>query len=104
MSILNYSAISETVKFIKKIIKEINNNIIYEKNTFCEPFLANKNLFNNVGTIKNMENINRRSISNFLAYVDKDHDLKSLEKKCKIKKILSVANKLEKKKLIVKYI
>jgi hypothetical protein len=51
-----------------------------------------------------MENINRRSISNFLAYVDKDHDLKSLEKKCKIKKILSVANKLEKKKLIVKYI
>ena len=104
LSILNYSAISESVKFIKKIIKEINNNIIYEKNTFCEPFLANKNLFNNVGTIKNMENINRRSISNFLAYVDKDHDLKSLEKKCKIKKILSVANKLEKKKLIVKYI
>ena len=51
-----------------------------------------------------MSNKERRSISNFLAYVDKDHDLKSLEKKCKIRKIISVAKKLEKNRLIVKYI
>ena len=103
LSILNYKAIKETVNFIKKIINEINKNIIYKKNSICEPFLANKNLIKNIGTIENMKSIKRKSISDFLAFVDKSNDLTSLKKQYKIKNIYEVAKVLEKNKLITKY-
>ena len=103
MSILNYKAIIETTNFINKIIYEINKNKIYKKNSFCEPFLANKNLIKNIGTIENMRNIKRKSISDFLAFVDKSNDLTSLKKQYKIKNISKVAKILEKNKLITKF-
>jgi len=104
LKILNYKTIIETANFIKEIVNEINKNTIYTKNNFCEPFLTKKNLIANFGTIENMENINRKSISHFLAYVDKSHDLTSLKKKCKIENIVSLAKILEKNKLISKEI
>ena len=72
------------------------------KNNFCEPFLSRSNLINNFGTFENMINKNRKSISDFLAYVDNSHDLKSLKKKLKIKNIKNLAKILEKNKLISK--
>jgi aminopeptidase-like protein len=102
LKILSYKTIIETVYFIKKIVKEINQNEIYKKNNFCEPFLSRSNLINNFGTFENMINKNRKSISDFLAYVDNSHDLKSLKKKLKIKNIKNLAKILEKNKLISK--
>ena len=102
LKILSYKTIIETVYFIKKIVKEINQNEIYKKNDFCEPFLSRSNLVNNFGTFENMINKNRKSISDFLAYVDNSHDLKSLKKKLKIKNINNLAKILEKNKLISK--
>ena len=101
LSILNYKAIKETVNFIKKIINEINKNIIYKKNSICEPFLANKNLIKNIGTIENMKSIKRKSISDFLAFVDKSNDLTSLKKQYKIKNIYEVTKVLEKINLLL---
>ena len=104
LKILNYKTIIETVNFVKKIINEINKNEIYKKKDFCEPFLANKNLINNFSTIKNMKSIGRKSILDFLAFVDKSHDLKSLEKKLKIKNINSIVKILKKNKMIIEEI
>lgn len=103
LSILNYRAISDTTNFVKKIVNEINKNTIYKKNYYCEPFLANKNLIKNFGTVENMTNIKRKSISDFLAFVDKSNDLISLEKQYKIKNINKIAKILEKNKLISKF-
>lgn len=102
LSILNFKAIIDTVKFVQKIINEINGNTIYKKKNFCEPFLANTNLINNTGTVENMKNNERLSISNFLAFVDKSHDLKSLKQEYKINKINKLAKLLEKNGLIYK--
>ena len=102
MEILNYKTINETVNFIKKIVLEINNNEIYKKNNFCEPFLSKANLINNFGTLENIKKNNRKSISDFLAYVDKSHDLTSLKKKIKVKNIKKLAKVLEKNKFISK--
>jgi aminopeptidase-like protein len=104
LKILNYKTIIETVNFIKKIISEINQNEIYKKKDYCEPFLSKSNLINNFGTFENMKNKNRKSISDFLAYVDKSHDLKSLKKKLKIKNINNLAKILEENKFISKEI
>ena len=104
LKILNYKTIIDTANFVKKIVSEINKNKIYKKNHFCEPFLAKTNLIPNTSTIENMKNIDRKSISNFLAYVDKSHDLASLKEICKIKKIDTLAKILEKKKIISKVI
>ena len=102
LEILNYKTINETVNFIKKIVLEINNNEIYKKNNFCEPFLSKANLINNFGTLENIKKNNRKSISDFLAYVDKSHDLTSLKKKIKVKNIKKLAKVLEKNKFISK--
>ena len=50
-----------------------------------------------------MKSIKRKSISDFLAFVDKSNDLTSLKKQYKIKNIYEVAKVLEKNKLITKY-
>ena len=76
----------------------------HKKKDFCEPFLANKNLISNFSTIKNMKSIDRKSILDFLAFVDKNHDLKSLEKKLKIKNINSIVKILKKNKMIIEEI
>ena len=102
LKILNYKTIKETANFVKKIVDEINKNEIYKKNSFCEPFLSKANLINNFGTIENFKKNDRKSISDFLAYVDKSHDLKSLKKKIKVKNIKKLAKVLEKNKLISK--
>ena len=104
LSILKPRVIVETCEFVKKIVDEINSNNIYTKNDYCEPFLADKKLIENISTLKNMKKSNRRNISNFLAYVDTNHDLKSLKSKLKINNIEKLASTLEKKKLIKKFI
>ena len=104
LKILNYQTISDTVNFIRKITDEINKNKIYKKNNFCEPFLSKNNLISSLATIENMRKLDRKSISNFLAYVDKSNDLVSLKEKLKIKNINKIAKILEKNKLITKLI
>ena len=100
LKILNINTIIQTVNFIKKIVDEINLNKIFSKKSYCEPFLANSNLINNSGTLKNMSDKKRKDISNFLAYVDKSHDLKSLKQKLKISNIDQISNLLKRKKFI----
>ena len=51
-----------------------------------------------------MKTNHRRNISDILAYIDKNHDLKSLEKKIKIKNINSLVAILEKNKLVYEWI
>jgi aminopeptidase-like protein len=104
LKILNYQTISDTVNFIRKITDEINKNKIYKKNNFCEPFLSKNNLISSLATIENMRKLDRKSISNFLAYVDKSNDLVSLKEKLKIKNINKIAKILEKNKFITKLI
>ena len=104
LKILNYQTILDTVNFIRKIIDEINKNKIYKKNNFCEPFLSKNNLISSLATIENMRKLDRKSISNFLAYVDKSNDLVSLKEQLKIKNINKIVKILEKNKLITKLI
>ena len=51
-----------------------------------------------------MRKLDRKSISNFLAYVDKSNDLVSLKEQLKIKNINKIVKILEKNKLITKLI
>ena len=102
LEILNYKTIIDTANFVKKIVTEIDKNEIYKKNNFCEPFLSKANLSSNFGTLDTMKNNNRRSISNFLAYVGKSDDLTSLSEKLKIKNIKYLAKILEKNRFISK--
>jgi aminopeptidase-like protein len=100
LKIMNYKTIIETVKFIKKIITEINKNKIFKKKNYCEPFLTGTKLINNFSTIQNMRDFKRKSISDFLAYVNKNHDLKSLAQTYNIPNINKLALMLKKNKLI----
>jgi len=93
---MNYKTIIETVKFIKKIITEINKNKIFKKKNYCEPFLTGTKLINNFSTIQNMRDFKRKSISDFLAYVNKNHDLKSLAQTYNIPNINKLALMLKK--------
>jgi len=104
LDILNYKELLNSSKFIQKIIQEINNNKIYIKNKIGEPFFQKYNLIKATGTLSNMYSKKRRLMSNLIAYVDRSVDLKFLSQKFKIneKKLLKIANKIEKFGIIKK--
>jgi hypothetical protein len=106
LKILNYKTIIKTCQFIKKVIEDVNSHKIYEKTTYCEPFLSGKKIIDNLSEKKNILDNDRKKISNFLAYIDRRYDLRLLCKKINIgydegKKIAKV---LERKNIIKEFI
>jgi len=101
LKILKYNEIMKSTDFISKIIKEINENEIYLKNTNCEPFLTKYNLVPTFGT-----NQNRAETENYLAYTNKNLDSKEIAKICgsKLKKLNIIIKKLLKNKIIREHI
>ena len=106
LDILNFKTIINVTKFLKKIVKEINENDIYVKNSYCEPFLSGKKIIKPVSSINNTNLKERINIQNFLAYTNRSEDLKSLSKKLTISTshLKQISNKLLKHKIIKKYI
>tara|TARA_B100000787_G_scaffold98458_1_gene72608 strand:+ start:5684 stop:6979 length:1296 start_codon:yes stop_codon:yes gene_type:complete len=106
LDILNFNTIIKVTNFVKKIVKEINENDIYIKNSYCEPFLSGKKIIEPIASIKNQTLSERISMQNFLAYTNKSNDLKSLSKMLAIstKYLKEISNKLLKHKIIKKYI
>lgn len=104
LDILNFKELSNSSKFIQKVIREINNNKIYIKTTIGEPFLQKYNLIQATGTLYNMKSKDREIMSNLIAYVDRSVDLKFLSEKLKInpKKLFKIANELEKHGILKK--
>ena len=81
---------------ILKIIQEIQNNKIFIKKIYCEPFFTKYKL---VRKIRGKQNLFERDISNITAYADKNSDLKDLAIKLNIN-----SNKLnEKIKILQKH-
>tara|TARA_Y100000768_G_scaffold387080_1_gene377191 strand:- start:5918 stop:7204 length:1287 start_codon:yes stop_codon:yes gene_type:complete len=81
LKILNYNTIIETCDFIKKALKEIDKNSIFEKQTIGEPYLSKYDLISSKSTMKNMLDKKRHVISNIAAFADRNHDVISLSKK-----------------------
>ncbi len=106
LKILNYKTIQKVSYFLIKIIKEINNNEIYIKNTYCEPFLSGKKIISFIANTKNQNKIDRTKLQNFLAFTDKSNDLKYLSKKLNIslKELKKISKKLLRYKFIKKFI
>jgi len=99
LSIINNKNLSESVKNIFKIIKEIQKNKIFIKRIFCEPFLTKHNLFIFSKKINSM--LNKKTLD-ICALVDKDNDLTEIARKIKVSKreINTLANILTRKKIL----
>ena len=106
LKILNFNTIIETCNFIKKAIKEINKNLIFEKQTIGEPHWSKYNLVSSKATLKNMLNRNRHIISHIAALTNKNHDVITLSNKISAspKKILKIIKILKKHKILKQFI
>ena len=106
LKILNFNTIIETCNFIKKAIKEINKNLIFEKQTIGEPHWSKYNLVSSKATLKNMLNKNRHIMSHIAALTNKNHDIITLSNKISAspKKILKIIKILKKHKILKQFI
>ena len=106
LKLLNYKTIQKVSNFLINVIQEINDNDIYIKKTYCEPFLSKKKIISFVADKKNQNKIERVKIQNFLAFTDKSNDLKYLSKKLNItfQELKKISNKLLRYKFIKKFI
>jgi aminopeptidase-like protein len=96
LKIINEKNLKKSLNMILKIIQEIQNNKIFIKKIYCEPFFTKYKL---VRTIRGKQNLFERDISNITAYADKNSDLKDLAIKLNIN-----SNKLnEKIKILQKH-
>jgi|ETNmetMinimDraft_16_1059900.scaffolds.fasta_scaffold12209_2 aminopeptidase-like protein len=96
-----------SLKCILEIIKDIQNNQIFVKNVYCEPFLTKYGMIHTTSSVKNtINNIKEKNINNVISYVSKNYDLRELSKKIKIpiNKLKSIIAKLKSKKIIKEYI
>ena len=96
LKIINEKNLKKSLNMILKIIQEIQNNKIFIKKIYCEPFFTKYKL---VRKIRGKQNSFERDISNITAYADKNSDLKDLAIKLNIN-----SNKLnEKIKILQKH-
>jgi aminopeptidase-like protein len=96
LKIINEKNLKKSLNMILKIIQEIQNNKIFIKKIYCEPFFTKYKL---VRKIRGKQNLFERDISNITAYADKNSDLKDLAIKLNIN-----SNKLnEKIKILQKH-
>ena len=94
-----------SLKCVFEIITEIQNNSIYTKEIICEPFLAKYKFSKDISGYKKLET-EEINIRNIVAYVDKNYDLIDISKKLKIpyNNLILLIKKIEKKKIIKKYL
>ena len=102
LNLINEQNLKKTLKLLISIIKEIQQNTIFEKTLKCEPFFTKYNL---VRSTRGKYNSFETDLSNLAAYTDKNYDeyeLSKLLKKSKkeIKKKLSI---LREKKIIKEF-
>ena len=102
LSLINEQNLKKTLKLLISMIKEIQQNTIFEKTLKCEPFFTKYNL---VRSTRGKYNSFETDLSNLAAYTDKNYDeyeLSKLLKKSKkeIKKKLSI---LRDKKIIKEF-
>tara|TARA_B100000029_G_C17477637_1_gene924361 strand:- start:588 stop:1307 length:720 start_codon:yes stop_codon:yes gene_type:complete len=102
LKILSEKSLWGSLKKIMKIVDEIQNNKIYEKRIFCEPFFTKYGLMRGTRTkFSKFEN----KISNISAYADRNYDLYDLSKKLKIslKETEKLCILLEKKNILFEF-
>ncbi len=102
LNLINEQNLKKTLKLLISMIKEIQQNTIFEKTLKCEPFFTKYNL---VRSTRGKYNSFETDLSNLAAYTDKNYDeyeLSKLLKKSKkeIKKKLSI---LRDKKIIKEF-
>jgi aminopeptidase-like protein len=106
LNLLSESSLKKSLSKIIDLINEIQENEIYVKKINCEPFLTKYKLMKSTNFSPGKKEKFNTDISNFLAYVDKNKDLKVLSeilriKKSKLNKIVRI---LRKNKIIEKFI
>ena len=101
LKLISEKNLKKSLKFVIKIINEIQNNKIFIKNKNCEPFLNKYNLTSPISS-KFFVNKNKKIMLNILAYASKNLDTVEISKKINqnhnlVKKIIE---NLKKKKLL----
>ncbi len=105
LKIVSEKKLRDTLKFIVKVIDEIEKNKIYVKNTTCEPFLTKYNLINTKSFFQNNKNSLTKDILNITAYASENLDTTELSKILKIdkKKLNFYIDFLYQKKILKKF-
>ena len=105
LNIISGNNLFDSMKCVLEIINEIQKNNIYIKKTICEPFLTKYNLAETTGFI-NFKKKEEMNIRNIMSYVGKNYDLIDISKKLKIplNELNLLIKKIEKKKIIKKYL
>jgi len=80
LDILSIKNLKQGINKILKIINEIQNNKIYVKTTYCEPFLSKYNLYNSKNFFHSSKYKKNKRLLDLIAYCDKDIDTKQLRK------------------------
>ena len=102
LKIISEKSLRGSLKKITEIVDEIQNNKIYEKRIFCEPFFTKHGLMR--GTRNKFSEFENK-ISNISAYADRNYDLYDLSKKLKIslKETEKLCILLEKKNILYEF-
>ena len=105
LKLISEKNLKKSLKFVVKIIDEIQNNKIFIKKKNCEPFLNKYDLTSPISS-KFFVNKNKKIILNILAYASKNLDTVGISKKINqnhnlVKKIIE---NLKRKKIIEEFI
>ncbi len=105
LNIINEKNLKKSLKFVLKIINEIQKNKIYIKIKNCEPFLNKYKLSSPISS-KFLVNKNKKIMLNVLAYISKDLDTIEVSKKINQKNniVLKILENLKRKKIVKEFI
>ena len=78
LELISEKSLKDTLKFMVKIIAEIEDNRIYVKNITGEPFLTKYNLINTTSFFQKNKNLLKKYILNIVAYSSKNLDVKKI--------------------------
>ena len=101
-NVVTNKGLEQSLKFLKKLIDNIENNITYYSKILCEPFMTKYNLYNTLSNNTNSKKI--KSIMNVLSMCDGKMNISDISERCQLSKnkIRLILNVLIKKKIIKK--
>ena len=100
---IDYNSINKSIKFLKKLIIEIEKSIVPTCNIKCEPMLSKRKLYPSIKSSANkIVKNNSKKILDFLSYSDNSNNLSNISELIKIskKETIKIFKLLKKHKLV----
>lgn len=100
--VVTNKGLEQSLKFLKKLINNIEKNITYSSKIFGEPFMTKYNLYNT--TSNNTNSVKIKSIMNVISMCDGKMNINDISEKCQITKneVNNILKILIEKKIISK--